>query len=120
MADRVLLISWSSPVRGREERGLEVFNEAIGLYGRMQQGGRIESFDVCILEPNGDLNGYIELRGSTEQLAAVRTSDEFRDLLVGASLIVEGLRVAEGFTGAGLAREMERYQQQVALVPQAH
>jgi hypothetical protein len=120
MADRVLMISWGSPVRGREERGLEVFNEAIGLYGRMQQDGRIESFDVCILEPNGDLDGYMELRGSAEQLAALRASDEYRDLLVGASLIVEGLRTVEGFTGAALARETERYQAQVAMVPQAH
>ena len=30
MADRVLFIGWSTPVRGREERGLEVFNESIG------------------------------------------------------------------------------------------
>jgi len=31
MADRVLFMSWGSPVPGREERGLEVFNEAIGI-----------------------------------------------------------------------------------------
>jgi hypothetical protein len=46
MADRMLFISWGTPVRGLEERGLDVFNEAIGLLGRMQQEGRIESFDV--------------------------------------------------------------------------
>jgi len=37
MADRVLLIGWGAPARGREKRGLEVVNEAMGLYGRMQQ-----------------------------------------------------------------------------------
>ena len=55
MADRVLFISWRMVVRGREERALEVFNEALGLYGRMQQEGRIERFDVVLLEPNGEL-----------------------------------------------------------------
>ena len=53
MADRVLFISWGTPVRGSEERGLEVFNATLGLYGRMQQDGRIEAFDVMLFEPTG-------------------------------------------------------------------
>ena len=67
MADRVLTISWGAPVHGREERGLEVFNEALGLYGRMQQDGRIESFDVTLCMPNGGVEGYMELGETTEQ-----------------------------------------------------
>src|SRR5712692_28570 len=98
MADRVLFISWSTPVRGREERGLEVFNEAMGLYGRMQQDGRIETFDVVLLGPSGDLNGYIELHGSAPQLAAVREDEEFERNLIEAGLVVDGLRVSEGVT----------------------
>ena len=89
MADRMLFIGWGTPVRGREERGLEVFNEAIGLYGRMQQEGRIEKFDVVLLGPNPDLAGYIELHGSAEQLSALRESEDFRRTLADASLIVE-------------------------------
>jgi len=58
MADRVLFISWGTAVRGREERGLEIFNEAVGILGRMQEEGRIEKFDVVLLDPNGELNGY--------------------------------------------------------------
>jgi len=57
MADWMLFVSWGTSVRGLEEWGLEVFNEALGLLGRMQQDGRIESFDVALLTPNGDLNG---------------------------------------------------------------
>jgi hypothetical protein len=118
MADRVLFISWSAPVRGREERGLEVFNESMGLYGRMQQEGRIEQFDVVLLGANGDLNGYIELHGSAEQLAAVRESDDFRRNIVEASLIVDGLRIADGTTGDEIARQMTLYRESVARVPQ--
>ena len=70
MADRVLLISWGPPVRGREVRSLEVFNEAVGLFGSMQQGGRIESFDITIMRPNGHFNGYMQLHGSAAQLDA--------------------------------------------------
>jgi hypothetical protein len=119
MADRVLFISWGETVRGREERALESFNEAIGLYGRLQQDGRIESFEVVLLDAHGDLGGYFELRGSSEQLAALREDDEFRQVILDASLIVDGMRVVDGRTGAAIAHDVEMFQQAIAKVPQA-
>ncbi len=118
MADRVLFISWGTPVRGREERGLEVFNETVGLYGRLQQEGRIEGFDVVLLGAESELNGYIELHGSAQQLAALREDEEFRRTTIEASLIVDDLRQGEGVTGNEIARQMELYQQSIARVPQ--
>jgi hypothetical protein len=118
MADSVLFISWGESIPAREERGLEVFNEAIGVYGRMQQDGRIEAFDVVLLAPNGDLGGYIELHGSSEQLAAVRQDDEYRRVLSDATLVVKEMRVIEGSTGEGIARDMALYQEAIAKVPQ--
>jgi hypothetical protein len=118
MADRVLFIGWGSPVRGREERGLEVFNEAIGLCGRMQQEGRIEKFDVVLLGPNQDLNGFIELHGSAEQIAAVHEDGEFQRNTVDASLVVEGLRHIDGYTNDEVARQMAMYRESIARVPQ--
>src|SRR3954452_25192313 len=88
LADQVLVVSWGPPVRGREERGLEVFNDAIGLADRMQQEGRIEKFDVVLLEPNGGIGGYLALHGSAQQLAAVTEDDEFRNNTADAGLIV--------------------------------
>ena len=96
MADRVLFISWGENVAGREERGLEVFNEAVGLYGKMQQDGRIESFDVKLLVATGSISGCMELYGSAAQLDAVREDKEFRSMLIDASLIVQQLHVATG------------------------
>jgi hypothetical protein len=118
MADRVLFIGWSTAVRGREERGLEVFNESMGLFGRMQQEGRIEKFDVVLLGPSGDLEGYIELHGSVEQLAAVRENEEFQRTMIDAGLIVDGLRLIDGFTSDEIARQMTLYRESIARVPQ--
>jgi hypothetical protein len=118
MADRVLMISWGTPVRGSEERGLEVFNEALGLYGRMQQDGRIESFDVMLFEPNGAVNGCILIRGSAGQMTAVREDDEFRLSTINASLIVDDLRLVEGYANEGVARQMGVYQEAISKVPQ--
>jgi len=118
MADRVLFIGWGTPVRGREERGMEVFNDAIGILGRMQQDRRIEKFDVVLLGPNSDLSGYIEVHGSAAQLAAVREDEEFQRNSADASLVVDGLRHIDGFTNEGVARQIELYQDRITRVPQ--
>ncbi|HEX6457384.1 MAG TPA: hypothetical protein VF032_00590 [Thermoleophilaceae bacterium] len=119
MADRVLHISWGSPIPGREERGLEVFNEAMGFYGRLQQAGRIESFDVALFPATSDLNGYIELHGTHEQLDAAQQDEEFQRITIDASLVVADLRVAEAVTNEGVAQEMALYQQAISKVPQS-
>jgi hypothetical protein len=118
MADRVLFIGWGTPVRGAEEHGLEVFNEALGLYGRMQQDGRIEAFDVILLDPNGYLGGCFLLRGSAEQMVAVRDDTDFQRVMIDAGLIVDDLRISEGFTNEGIAPQMALYQEAIAKIPQ--
>jgi len=120
MADRMLFIGWGAPVRGREERAVEVFNEALGILGRMQQDGRLESFDVALLEPNAELGGFISAHGTAPQIAALRDDDEFRRNTIDASLNVEGMRHVEGFTNEGVAREMALYTEAVGRVPQLH
>ena len=117
MADRVLFISWGENIAGREAHGLEVFNETVGMYGRMQEEGRIESFDVVILTPTGGMDGYLEIRGSAEQIAALRESDEFLRAVNDATLVVHQVRVLEGYTGAGIARVLSSYQEAIAATP---
>jgi hypothetical protein len=118
MADSVLFISWGQATPGREERGLEVFNEAIGFYGKWQQEGRIDSFDLVLFNPNADMNGYVEVRGTTEQLNAIQQDDDYRRVLVEATLVCSGMRVLSGATREGIAREMELYQGALSRVPQ--
>jgi hypothetical protein len=118
MADRVLFVGWGTPVRGREERALEVFNESVGLYGRMQQDGRIESFDVTLLGPNSILNGYAELKGDVAQIQAVEEDEEFQRVMTDAALIVDDLNIMAGYTNAGVAGQMAIFAEAVAKVPQ--
>jgi hypothetical protein len=118
MADRVLFISWGQTVRGAEERALEVFNDALGLMGRMQQDGRIEKFDVVLLNPNNDLDGFIEVFGSAEQLAAVQNDDEFVRNTVDAQLCCDRISHVMGYANDGVARMMGIYQEALEKVPQ--
>lgn len=118
MADRILFIGWGATVRGREERALEVFDAAVGFYGRCQQEGRIESFDVVLLEPHGGgLAGYMQLHGSADQLDALRQDEGFRRLMIDADLIVDELGMVVGYTNEGIAREMTLFREAIAQVP---
>jgi hypothetical protein len=117
MADRILFIGWGATVRGREQRGLDVFDQAVSFYGRCQQEGRIESFDVILLDPHGGgLAGYMELHGSMEQLDALRADREFRRILVDASLIVDELGIVGGFANSGVVEELALYREAIGQV----
>ena len=118
MADRVLFIGWGDPVRGSEERAVEVFNEALGILGRKQQEGMIDGFDVALLAPNTDLGGYITIRGTGEQITALREDPEFQRNTVDSTLVVDGIRHVEGYTNEGVATQMAMYQEAIAKVPQ--
>lgn len=114
MADMALFIGWGAPVRGREEKGLDVFNEAISYYGGLQGDGRIESFEVALLEPHGgDLYGFIVLRGSRDQLDGIRGEDEFARITTRAGLVVESLGVVPAHIGEGVANQVTRYREQI-------
>jgi hypothetical protein len=117
MADAGLFIGWGDVVRGREDRALDVFNETVELYGQMQSDGRIESFEVALLNPHGgDLQGFALLRGSEAQMDAVPRDEEFERLMTRASLIVENLGIIPAAMGASLARGMSIYQEEIAVV----
>jgi hypothetical protein len=115
MADAGLFIGWGAPVRGREAKGLEVFNEALAYYGRLQQDGVIEGFETVLLEPHGgDLQGFILVRGSEDRLAQLRVDDEFVRLSTRASLIIEGLGVVGAALGDGLQQAISTYQEAIS------
>jgi hypothetical protein len=114
MADAGLFIGWGEVVRGREERAIEVFNEGIRYYGQLQEDGRIESFEPCLLDPHGgDLAGFVLVRGSTEQMDALHHDDEFQRQMTRANLIVDNLGVIHAYMGEELGRQMSRYQAEV-------
>ena len=118
MSDRVLYMAWGQTVRGAEERALEVFNEALGLLGRMQQEGRLESFDVVLLDPNERTDGFMIARGTKAQIDALRADEEFQRNTIDAQLIVDNLTHIEGYTNEGVARMMTMYQEAIAKIPQ--
>jgi hypothetical protein len=117
MADSGLFIGWSTPVRGREETGLDVFNEALAFEAQLQEEGAIESFEVVLLGPHGGgLAGFILVRGSSEQIAAVRERDEYRRINVRAAMVVDDFGVIDAAVGDGVGEQIERYQEAIGAL----
>lgn len=115
MADAGLFIGWGPPVRGREAKSLEVFNESVQYWGQLEQDGKIESFEVALLYPHGgDLGGFALLRGTQEGLDEVRRSDEFQRSTARAGLIIEGLGVVSCALGESLGTQLSLYQEQIS------
>ena len=117
MTDRALFVGFGTPVRGREERAMEVFGEFVEMFGRMQSDGRIAGMDVTLLDPHGgDLEGFFMVHGSEAQCATLSNDEEFRRASIDASLIVDNFGVVPCVTGEGVSREMAMYSEAVGKV----
>ena len=115
MAEAGLFIGWGANVSGREERGLEVFNEAIQYWGGLEGNGKIESFEVVLLTPHGgELEGVALRRGRREQVSALQMDEEFERMNTRASLIVQNLGIVPAVLGDGLGRSIGIYQAELA------
>lgn len=114
MADAGLFVGWGQVVRGREQRAVEVFNESVAYWGGLQGDGKIESFEIAFLVPHGgDLNGFVLIRGSDEQMSALRTDEEFQRQLTRVDLIVESLGVVDAALEGGVQTTMEMYMKEI-------
>lgn len=119
MADHALFVGWGEIVTGREQQAVQVFGETIQYYGRLQQQGEIGGFEPYFLEPHGgDLGGFILVRGERDQLAQLRTSEEFLRLIQRAAFVVHRIGVVAAFTGDELNRQLGEFQQQAAELAQ--
>jgi hypothetical protein len=115
MAEAGLFIGWGEPVTGREAKGLEVFAEALAYYGKAEQDGRVESQEAALLGPHGgDLGGFILVRGSEVQIAALRAEEEFERIITRATLVVQNVGVVDAALGDGLQAAIAVYQSAVS------
>lgn len=112
MANAAIFIGWGAAVVGREQQALQVFQEAVQYWTRLQQQGAIESFEPLALEPHGgDLAGFCLIKGDRQQLSQLRYSDEWQRLNVRAETVVTHIGVVDAHLGEGLQRLFGALQQ---------
>jgi hypothetical protein len=117
VADAGLFIGWGEVARGREGQAVESFNDTVGFLGQLQEDGRIESFELCLLDPHGgDLAGFMLLRGSPEQIHAVHYDDDFVRRIQRASLVVDNVGIVHASLDEAIGRQMAMYQEQIGAL----
>ena len=114
MAAAALFIGFGQPARAREPQALDLLNEVLALYSELAETGQIESFEPVLLDPHGgDLNGFLLIRGSREQIIALRAREDFQRTVARAGLVLEGFGVVDAHIGEGLDARLSIYEQQV-------
>ena len=114
MAEAGLYLGFGTAVRGREKAALDLFNESLQYYGRLQQDGKIERFDVAVLAPHGsDLAGFALMQGTEQQIDSLRRDEEFQQWVTRAQLIVEQFGVVDALVDQGLGQAISRYQNEL-------
>jgi len=110
MANAVIFLGWNRPTVGREQQAMDVFQKSIKFYGKLQNEGRIESFEPVILSAHGgDMNGFFLLRGDAEKLSEIKRDETFLNIVIEAEYCVDGFGHIDGYIGDGLNDVISRW-----------
>jgi hypothetical protein len=115
VADFGLFVGWGAPVRGREQNAAKVFNEAVELWTRLQNEGRIAGWQPVFLEPHGgDLGGFFLIWGERDAIAEIRASDDLMRLASRAQQIIESFGIVGAETGGRIQMQMQLFMEDAA------
>lgn len=120
MAGEALFLGWGQVVRGREQLALQVFQESIAYYGKLQEDGQISSFDTVLLAPHsGDLAGFVIMHGEQAALDSIRSNQEFLRVVARAGSVVDNVGVVNAYSGESLGQVMGLFGEISQGLPQA-
>lgn len=109
MAESALFIGWNRAIPGREIQAIEFFQQSMPYWQRQVDAKVIESYEPVTLAPHGgDLNGFVLVRGDAAKLAAMRQTDEYKDMMARGLALIQGIGVIEGNLGNALRDGMAR------------
>lgn len=107
MADSGILVGWDRVAPGEDVGAVELWGEITVYLARMHAEGLVDSHEPVLLGAHGgDLNGFILIRGSQENLHRVRNSEEFLQLVVKANKKLLGFRVLRAHFGSEVQKLM--------------
>lgn len=105
-----IMFGWNRPVVGREGMAAELFTRTVSYFEKQKSMGTIESWEpVFLANHGGDLNGYFLIRGTHAQLATMKSSDEWLELVMRASQCLTNVGTIEAYTGNTVQDLMTRW-----------
>ncbi len=111
MANAGLALVWKQVKTGREAQALELFGSTMNYYTQLRERGEIQTFEPVLLLAHGgdDVNGFIHVRGTEEQIDTLRRSDEFRSMSLQCIYCLDGFGVIDAVTGDELTQMMTEW-----------
>jgi hypothetical protein len=110
MRSNALLLTWDRPLPGREQLGMQLFQDVMNYMGGLKERGTIESFETMFLEPRGaGIAGLILVRGESQKLAELTQSDEWGKLMLRSQMTLKNPALVRGFTGAVVGERMKMW-----------
>jgi hypothetical protein len=109
MADSAIVMNWGQVIPNRESMGLEVFNQALGFYGKLKEKGEIENFSVY-LNTQGSLTeqiGTMIVEGTPEQITNLQGNENYRKLIMKAEHVVSSMSVCHADSGNLVGKRIE-------------
>lgn len=114
MNDAALFIGWDRPVAGKESMAVELFATAQNYFEKQQKKGLVESFEPVLISAHaGDLNGFMLVRGTPENLAQIRRDDEFLKIVIRCNVALTHFGVVEAYRGQSIKKVMDIYRQSI-------
>jgi len=112
MANAGLVLVWKQVKTGREAQALELFGSTMSYYTQQRERGNIQTFEPVLLQAHGgDVDGFIHVRGTEEQIDTLRRSDEFRSMTMQCIYCLDGFGVIDAYTGDELTQMMAEWGQ---------
>jgi hypothetical protein len=110
MSFNVVFLGWNRPIPGRERAVTQLFQDFLQYLGGLQQAGSIDSFEPVLLSAHGgDLNGFVLIRGTSDQLSAMMASAEWQTIDARGASLIDGRGTVTGVTGDLLMQWMNLY-----------
>jgi len=103
-------VKYGRLVPGREEKAIELFNEAITFWKKHLTEGAITFFEP-VLFTSGDKEvdlGFFFIKGAEEKIATILVSEDYRMLLTRAAYVVDHLQTELLTVGEEVIRQAER------------
>ena len=95
--DAALVTTWGASVRGREAKALEVFMEFLGYWGKQAAEGKCSDPEAFFAADGS--SGMSIVRGKSDVLMEISSSDEALKLIEKGQMIAEDLKTHWYFTG---------------------
>lgn len=111
MAEAGLWVAWGLPTVGREMQALESLVGGKGYLEGLAREGRIERFDITILQPQSiELGGFILIQGTKQQIDELRRDDEFQRWLTQTQLVADRVGIVDAWVDEGITEALGLYE----------